>query len=157
MCDRTALRGVCVCPLKSFTSQLLWVSSTLFPSWVTRPTVARLQQSESFLLRHCLHGRAGPDIYSSSGVSGQIMHVFFFLVHACVCAPFRSVDRSWPISLSASCCCGVLRVWCGAAYRQIKQSPDGPCACWTRGSMTQSLNQGSEPNTTHNLELISKE
>lgn len=102
-------------------------SAPLFPSWVTHPAVAWLLQSESFLLRHCLHGRTGHHIYSRPVVNARIMHVFLFFSFqsmrsacVCVCALLRSVDRSWQITLSSSCCFGSLKVCvCGNRSHEV--------------------------------------
>lgn len=160
MCDRTALRGVCV----RVSFKVLYVTAAVSQLYSLPflshssdgcPVTAEWKFPIASLSPRTDRPRYLFKLRSEWSNNACFFFSFFWCMR--VCAPFRSVDRSWPISLSASCCCGVLRVWCGAAYWQIKQSPDGPCACLTCGSMTQSLNQGSEPNTTHDLELISKE
>ena len=93
--DRTVVcLSVCVCVLLHPLRHCCCESAPLFLSWVT---VAWLPQSgESFLLRLCLHRWMSPDIYSSSGVRGQIMYVFVCkraFVCVCVCVSCF-VDKS---------------------------------------------------------------
>lgn len=98
--------SVCECVLLHPLRHSCCESAPLFLSWVTHPAVAWLLQSgESFLLRLCLCGWMGPDIYSGSGVSGQIMYVFVCMrAFVCVRAPFHPTGKSWWISFSTSCC-----------------------------------------------------
>ena len=95
---------VCVCVLSHPLRHSCCESAPLFLSWVTHLSVAWLLQSgESFLLRLCLRGWMGPDIYSGSGVSGPIMYVSV-CTRALVCAPFHPLDKGWQISFSTFCC-----------------------------------------------------
>lgn len=77
----------CVCVFSHRLRHSCCESAPLFLSWVTHPVVAWLLQSgESFLLRLCLRGRMGFDIYSGSGVSVQIMYVFVCMRASAVAA-----------------------------------------------------------------------